>query len=217
MSWQSQIAAMRSTIGWSILCTLAFGSLLPPPLLMASMVAPYSADGPKSVEKIVSIVGNSNFQLRQLKRDLMDQTLNVYFRLKLDGSLGFKRVSSDESGLAAANLLMAEEFATIMIKQHIIQRRIYTGLKFAFTRLLPMQILKRLAKERPYMWLKKQHRLVLLDDFPRVKGEYYNYDYFFVQLTSSTTNIIFFLLLINFFCTCSLSPDQTKTLPICTH
>lgn len=160
---------------WPILGTLACGLLV----ALATIAGPSGATSGdtrspefSSVNKLVSAVETFNTELRQLKRNFMAQITNTYLQLKLHPTLGYEQARNRKAGPAFANILMAEEFATIVIKRHIVQRRLYTGLKLAFIKFLPMQALVKLVQRyESFEWLKNQEQVQLKPKFPGAKGE----------------------------------------------
>lgn len=122
--------------------------------------------------KLRSVVEATNADLRELKRAFMKHMTDIYLQLKLDSSLGFEVAREAKTPAASANMLMAEELAHIVIKRHIIQRRLLTGLKMAFVKFLPMPTLVKLhQKYKSYQWLANQTQVDLRPRFAQAKGE----------------------------------------------
>lgn len=123
--------------------------------------------------KLRQVIQSTNYELRQLKRDFMKQMTDDYLGFKLNSKIGFERAKTGTSSAASANLLMAEEFADIVMKKHIIQRRLLTGLKLAYLKFLPMQTLVSLYRRyKSFEWLIDQTQVDLRPKFPEATGKF---------------------------------------------
>lgn len=123
--------------------------------------------------KLRSLIEASNAELRQLKRDFIKSITSVYFNMKSDPQIGITFAKRGETA-AIASVLMAEEFADIAIKKHIIQRRVTSGLKVAFLRFLPLTTLQRLIENfKSYAWLSKETKVDLRPKFSIAKEKHY--------------------------------------------
>lgn len=169
----------------------AYAILVAGGLLLAAWPAAGSAPGPaepperrqpkeqrrrpvlQSEAKLRDVIEQTNLELRQLKRDFMQQMLDVYLRLKLHPRLGYERARDGRAPAASANLLIAEEFASMAVKRHIIQRRLLAGLKLLFVKLLPMDTLVRLHRRHgpTFGWIRDQEQIDIRAPFAGAKGE----------------------------------------------
>lgn len=120
--------------------------------------------------KLRSSIETFSRELRDLKRASMRQTNEVYMSLKSDPQVGFERAQRGAPAALAATLL-AEQFADILIKSHIIKRRLLTGLRLAFVKFLPIGTLKRLAESgfESFGFLRKAEQVDLRPLFPQAR------------------------------------------------
>lgn len=144
--------------------------------LVATVAVPTRSAGSSrpffhSSKQLVSGIEMANSELQNLKRQFMEQATDGYLRIKLSERVGFEGARKDRFRFALANVLMGEEFATILIKHHIIVRRMYAGLKLAFFKFLPMRVLLQLVQDRSFDWLKNQEQINVRPKFPGAKGE----------------------------------------------
>lgn len=135
--------------------------------------------------KLRSMIEASNGQLRQLKRDFVKSITSVYFNMKLDNEIGITSATRGETA-AIASILMAEEFANIVIRKHIIQRRVTSGLKVAFLRFLSLDTLKLLTENfKSYKWLDYKTKVDLRAKFPNAKENQYVQLYNLIKLRAN--------------------------------
>lgn len=135
--------------------------------------------------KLRSMIEASNGQLRQLKRDFVKSITSVYFNMKLDNEIGIESAKRGETA-AIASILMAEEFANIVIRKHIIQRRVTSGLKVAFLRFLSIDTLKLLTEHfKSYKWLDYNTKVDLRERFPNAKETQYVQLYNLIKLRAN--------------------------------
>lgn len=119
--------------------------------------------------KLRASIETLNKELRELKRSFMKQTNSIYLSLKLDPQIGFERASRGSLAALAATLL-SEQFADIVIKRHIIERRLLTGLKVAYVKFLPLNTLKQLTDHfECFQWLKTSEQVDLRPLFPEAR------------------------------------------------
>lgn len=130
--------------------------------------------------KLRNVIEQTNSDLRQLKRDFMNQMTDIYLRMRMDSQVGHeaataprKRDSRASAPVGATmNMLIAEQFAEIVVKRYVIQRRLLTGLKLAFVKLLPMKTLVVLyQKYKSFEWLRDQSQVDLRPKFPNMRGK----------------------------------------------
>lgn len=120
-----------------------------------------------SERKLRGSIVNLNEDLRQLKRDFIEDATSIYLRVGQDSRVGRAAAARARIPALAAHLAV-EEFGQILIKKHIAERRLLSGLKAAFVKLLPMPSIKRLmAKFASYRWLRGSHHY---DLSPRFEG-----------------------------------------------
>lgn len=133
--------------------------------------------------KLRSVVESTNLELRQLKRDFMRQISDVYLALKLHPDVGFEQARDRQTHAASANILLAQELAQMVIEKHIAQRRLLTGLKLAFIKLLPMQTLVNLYRRyKSFEWLKDQQQVDVRPKFPGAKENQFVILYNLIEL-----------------------------------
>lgn len=135
--------------------------------------------------KLRSMIEASNGQLRQLKRDFLKSITSVYFNMKLDDKIGITNARRGETA-AIASILIAEEFANIAIKKHIIQRRVTSGLRVAFLRFLSIDTLKLLTENfKSYKWLDYRTKVDLRAKFPNAQETQYVQLYSLIKLRAN--------------------------------
>lgn len=126
--------------------------------------------------KLRSLIEVAQAELRQLKRDFVSHMTDIYFAMKSDPLIAKKsEPSGEDNGRKSAAVLafnmMTEQFGDLVVRRHIIQRRLLAGLKVAFVKFLPLRTIKRLMEKFPsYSWLKGQSQVDLRPKFPDEKG-----------------------------------------------
>lgn len=120
-----------------------------------------------SERRLRSLIDNMNKDLRQMKREFIEDATSLY--LRVDETKKIDRAALERGRIpAVAAHLASEEFAEILIKKHATERRLLSGLKAAFVKLLPLGTIKRLmAKFNSYRWLRGAHHYDLT---PRFQG-----------------------------------------------
>lgn len=124
-----------------------------------------------SERKLRSAIVNLNEDLRQLKRDFIEDATRIYLRVGQHSKVGREAAKRGRIPAIAAHLA-GEEFGEILVKKHITERRLLSGLKAAFVKLLPLPTIKRLmASFQSYRWLSGSNHYDLRPRFDADAGQ----------------------------------------------
>jgi hypothetical protein len=117
-------------------------------------------------------VEETNLQLRQLKRDFVQHMSDLYMGFRLNPLVGYEKARRLKLYVASANVLVAEQFADMLVKRHIIERRLSTGLKLNYIKMLPMSTLANLYNRyESFEWLRYQQQVDIRPKFPGATEE----------------------------------------------
>lgn len=178
------------------LMTVLSAALLLLALLLAVQLAPVSCKDPVKANKrpvffseykLRSSIVSLNEEIRELKKELMRDVSKIYLNMKHDPIIGFHEAATSRSDGSLALLLIAEEFADLVVKRFVIQRRVLAGLKVAFFKFLPIDTLKRLIdRYQAYDWLKGLNQIDLRQVFPGFQENQYVQLYNLIELRALT-------------------------------
>lgn len=136
-----------------------------------------------SEHQLRNLIIEVNKELLLLKRNFIKDVELNYIRIKQDKGNGFSRaIKGSTFGLAMT--LMSEEFAELLVRKHIIQRRLSSGLRVLLHKLLPLRTLKYLLEKYPnsYNWLKKAEQVDLRSKFSNISNNEFIQLYKIIEL-----------------------------------
>lgn len=127
---------------------------------------------PHSEYQLRDTIRELNDGLRQLKRDFTEYITSIYLKMKSNPDIGVEVGKIGDRAASIGQTLLGEQFADIVIKQHLIKRRLLAGLKVGFAKFLTIETLKRLVERyQSFSWLKQAQQVDLRPEFKNATGK----------------------------------------------